>query len=180
MYLCEIMTIETKQLSDLKPAPYNPRTSTKKQEQKLQESLTKFGVVEPIIFNKQTGYIVGGHFRVRELKKLGYKEVECVVVDLNEADEKELNIRLNANTGDWDWELLRTEWDVQELDEWGLDIPAFDTEPIYEDLIGEEKNNRTFFEGTEDFEQALSQGLGDALLTLSSVKQTASDHTSYK
>lgn len=46
--------------------------------------------------------------------------------------------------------------------------------------IGEEKNNRTFFEGTEDFDQALSQGLGDALLTLSSVKQTASDHTSYK
>ena len=68
------MIIETKKLSDLKPAPYNPRQSTKKQETKLQESLTKFGVVEPIIFNKQTGYIVGGHFRVRELKKLGYLE----------------------------------------------------------------------------------------------------------
>ena len=120
------MTIETKQLSDLKPAPYNPRTSTKKQEQKLQESLTKFGVVEPIIFNKQTGYIVGGHFRVRELKKLGYKEVECVIVDLNEADEKELNIRLNANTGDWDWDTLANEWRVEDLTEWGLDIPNFD------------------------------------------------------
>ena len=96
---------------------------TKKQEQKLQESLTKFGVVEPIIFNKQTGYIVGGHFRVRELKKLGYKEVECVVVDLNEADEKELNIRLNANTDDWDWDTLANEWDVEKLDEWGLDLP---------------------------------------------------------
>ena len=121
------MIIETKKLSDLKPAPYNPRTSTKKQEKKLQESLTKFGVVEPIIFNKQTGYIVGGHFRVRELKKLGYKEVECVVVvDLNEADEKELNIRLNANTGDWDWDTLANEWNVEELTEWGLDIPNFD------------------------------------------------------
>ena len=126
MYLCEIMTIETKQLSDLKPAPYNPRTSTKKQEQKLQKSLTKFGVVEPIIFNKQTGYIVGGHFRVRELKKLGYKEVECVVVDLNEADEKELNIRLNANTGEWDFDTLANEWNVEDLTEWGLDIPNFD------------------------------------------------------
>ena len=120
------MIIETKKLSDLKPAPYNPRTSTKKQEKKLQESLTKFGVVEPIIFNKQTGYIVGGHFRVRELKKLGYKEVECVIVDLSEEDEKELNIRLNANTGEWDWDTLANEWDVEELCEWGLDIPNFD------------------------------------------------------
>lgn len=120
------MIIEIKKLSDLKPAPYNPRQSTKKQETKLQESLTKFGVVEPIIFNKQTGYIVGGHFRVRELKKLGYKEVECVIVDLSEEDEKELNIRLNANTGEWDWDTLANEWNVEELTEWGLDIPNFD------------------------------------------------------
>ena len=120
------MIIETKKLSDLKPAPYNPRASTKKQEKKLQESLTKFGVVEPIIFNKQTGYIVGGHFRVRELKKLGYKEVECVIVDLSEEDEKELNIRLNANTGEWDWDMLANEWKVEELAEWGLDIPNFE------------------------------------------------------
>ena len=111
------MIIETKKLSDLKPAPYNPRCSTKKQEKHLQESLTKFGVVEPIIFNKQTGHIVGGHFRVRELKKLGYKEVECVVVDLSEEDEKELNIRLSANTGEWDWDTLANEWNVEELTE---------------------------------------------------------------
>ena len=122
------MIIETKKLSDLKPAPYNPRCSTKKQEKHLQESLTKFGVVEPIIFNKQTGYIVGGHFRVRELKKLGYKEVECVIVDLSEQDEKELNIRLNANTGEFDWDTLANEWNVEELTEWGLDIPNFEIE----------------------------------------------------
>ena len=120
------MIIETKKLSELKPAPYNPRRSTEKQEKKLQESLTKFGVVEPIIFNKQTGYIVGGHFRVRELKKLGYKEVECVVVDLSEEDEKELNIRLNANTGEWEWDTLKAEWDIETLDEFGLDLPNFD------------------------------------------------------
>ena len=126
------MIIETKKLSDLKPAPYNPRASTKKQEKKLQESLTKFGVVEPIIFNKQTGYIVGGHFRVRELKKLGYKEVECVIVDLSEEDEKELNIRLNANTGEWDWDTLANEWNVEELSEWGLDIPNFEIDEVLE------------------------------------------------
>jgi hypothetical protein len=93
----------------------------------LKESLEKFGLVEPIIFNKQTGWIVGGHFRVRELIKLGVKEVECFIVDLNEADEKELNIRLNANTGGWDWDTLANDWDVVDLEAWGLDIPQFET-----------------------------------------------------
>ena len=116
------MIIETKKLNELKPAPYNPRKSNEKQETHLKASLEKFGVVEPIIFNKQTGYIVGGHFRVRELKKLGYKEIDCVIVDLNEQDEKELNIRLNANTGEWDWDQLSNEWEAEELSDWGLDV----------------------------------------------------------
>lgn len=120
------MIIEKKKLSELKPAPYNPRQSTAKQEKHLKASLEKFGVVEPIIYNKQTGYIVGGHFRVRELKKLGYKEIECVIVDLNQEDERELNIRLNANTGEWDWDVLANEWDAESLEEWGLDLPGFD------------------------------------------------------
>jgi ParB-like chromosome segregation protein Spo0J len=130
------MIIEKKKISDLIPAPYNPRQSTAKQEKHLKESLEKFGLVEPIIFNKQTGYIVGGHFRVRELKKLGIKEIECVIVDLNEADEKELNIRLNANTGGWDWDTLANDWDVVDLEAWGLEIPQFDTveEQEMEDL----------------------------------------------
>lgn len=126
------MIIEKKKISDLKPAPYNPRKSNEKQETHLKRSLEKFGVVEPIVFNKQTGYIVGGHFRVRELKKLGYKEVECVIVDLNEDDEKELNIRLNANTGEWSWDELANEWDVEQLDEWGLDVPDFGAEDLLE------------------------------------------------
>lgn len=114
------MIIETKKLKDLKPAPYNPRTSTEEQEQNLAKSLEKFGVVEPVIFNKRTGYIVGGHFRVRELQKLGFKEVECVIVDLSEEDEKELNIRLNSNIGSWDWDKLNTEFDAVDLEDWGL------------------------------------------------------------
>jgi DNA modification methylase len=122
------MIIEKKKLSELTPAPYNPRQSTAKQEKHLKASLEKFGVVEPIIFNKQTGYIVGGHFRVRELKKLGYKEIECVIVDLSEEHEKELNIRLNANTGEWDWDMLANEWDAVELEEWGLEVPSFEAE----------------------------------------------------
>jgi len=138
------MIIEKKQIADLIPAPYNPRQSTAKQEKHLKESLEKFGLVEPIIFNKQTGYIVGGHFRVRELKKLGIKEVECVIVDLNEADEKELNIRLNANTGSWDWDTLANDWEVVDLEAWGLDIPQYDT--VEEEVIEEEEEQSNVIE----------------------------------
>ena len=115
------MIIEKLKISQLKPAPYNPRKSDITQEANLKASLEKFGVVEPIIFNKRSGYIVGGHFRVRELKKLGIKDVDCVIVDLSDEDEKELNIRLNANTGDFDMELL-VDWDKQELEDWGLEL----------------------------------------------------------
>jgi ParB-like chromosome segregation protein Spo0J len=152
------MIIEKKQITDLKPAPYNPRQSTAKQEKHLKESLEKFGMVEPIIFNKQTGYIVGGHFRVRELKKLGIKEIECVIVDLNEDDEKELNIRLNANTGSWDWDTLANDWDVVDLEAWGLEIPQFNTEPSGKDLTEEEKNKpatmKITFESPEQLQKA--------------------------
>ena len=155
------MIIEKKKISDLKPAPYNPRKSNEKQEANLKKSLEKFGVVEPIVFNKQTGYIVGGHFRVRELKKLGYKEVDCVIVDLNEDDEKELNIRLNANTGEWDWEDLGINWDADKLDEWGLELEVFDVElPEYDELSSEGEvkaaSLKITFESVEQLQKAES------------------------
>jgi len=122
------MIIENKKLKDLKAAPYNARKSSEKQEKHLIESLVKFGVVEPVVFNKRSGFIVGGHFRVRELIKLGHKDVECVIVDLSDEDEKELNIRLNANTGEWDWDMLNADWDSFQLESWGLDVPDFGVE----------------------------------------------------
>jgi ParB-like chromosome segregation protein Spo0J len=154
------MIIETKKIHDLNPAPYNPRQSTKNQEKHLKDSLDKFGIVEPIIFNKQSGYIVGGHFRVRELKKLGYKEVECVIVDLNEDDEKELNIRLNANTGEWDWDLLANEWDTDLLEEWGLDlnIDSEQEESFSTDVtVTLKMNNEYLDELKEDLDKLLAK-----------------------
>jgi DNA modification methylase len=135
------MIIEIKKISELTPAPYNPRESTEKQESQLKQSLKKFGVVEPIIYNKQTGYIVGGHFRVRELQKLGYTEIECVIVDLSEEDEKELNIRLNANTGQWDWDELANNFELDDLNDWGLEVPNMKHELEAEDDNFEEPEN---------------------------------------
>lgn len=116
------MNIETKHITELIPAPYNPRTSTEKQGKHLTESLKKFGIVEPIVWNKRTGYIVGGHFRVRQLQEMGVSEIPCVVVDLSDEDERELNIRLNANTGSFDWDELANTWEASDLKDWGLDV----------------------------------------------------------
>ena len=121
----KIMKIEKLQIKDLKPAEYNPRQATKDQEKHLKASLEKFGVVEPVIVNKhkdRNNIIVGGHFRIREIKKLGYKEIDCVIVDLPLEDEKELNIRLNSNNGEWDMDLLANNFDIGELEDWGLNL----------------------------------------------------------
>lgn len=132
------MKLEIKHISELVPAPYNPRTSTEKQGKHLTESLKKYGVVEPIVWNKRTGYIIGGHFRVRQLQAMGVTEVPCVVLDLSNEDERELNIRLNANTGSFNWDDLANEWDYQLLNDWGLDT----WQPEEQEEVEEEKETK--------------------------------------
>ncbi len=82
-------------LSDLKPAAYNPRAISEDALNGLAASLERFGVVEPIIWNQRSKNIVGGHQRFEVLKQRGDKEAQVVVVDLNDADEKALNVTLN-------------------------------------------------------------------------------------
>lgn len=95
--------IVTMKLARLKPAPYNPRTINDHAMGALKESLKKFGVVEPIVFNRRSGYVVGGHQRLKALADLGVKDVQVVVVDLDDKDEKTLNVALNKITGEWSY-----------------------------------------------------------------------------
>lgn len=94
--------IERKKLSELIKAPYNPRRISPEQAASLQRSLTEFGTVEPIILNKQTGHIVGGHQRLDALQSLGETETDVLIVDMSEEREQALNIALNKISGDWD------------------------------------------------------------------------------
>lgn len=89
------MKIETKKVEDLIPADYNPRKITKKQYEDLKRSITEFGYIAPIVWNAVTGRVVSGHQRLKVLKDLGYEEVECVVIECTEAQEKMLNITFN-------------------------------------------------------------------------------------
>ena len=96
------MNIVKKNISDLKPADYNPRVITEKELDNLKNSIHKFGYLELIVYNKRTDRIISGHQRLKALKELDVKEVEVIEVDLDEKDEKALNIAMNKISGDWD------------------------------------------------------------------------------
>lgn len=97
-------------ISDLNPAPYNPRKWSEETTKQLTESIQRFGLVDPILVNSNSNrkdVVIGGHFRLHVAKQLGYKEVPVVYIDIPSIEsEKELNIRLNKNLGEWDYELL--------------------------------------------------------------------------
>lgn len=124
------MLIEKKKISELHPAEYNPRKELKpgdKEFEKLKNSIEEFGYVEPVIWNKRTGNVVGGHQRLSVLKHLGEKEVDCIVVDMDIQKEKALNVALNKITGQWDVPLLTDL--LKDLDKSGFDVSLTGFDP---------------------------------------------------
>ena len=99
-------------ITSLKPATYNPRKISKGALVQLKESITRYSVVDPIIANsapKRTNVVIGGHMRLRAAKDLGHTTIPVVYVHIPSlAKEKELNLRLNRNTGEWDFSKLKT------------------------------------------------------------------------
>ena len=96
-------------LQDLKEAEYNPRQMTEKQVKDLTESIKRFGLVDPIIVNSHKGrenVVVGGHQRLKIAFILGLTTIPVVYVNLDEKKERELNLRLNRNLGEWDYNML--------------------------------------------------------------------------
>jgi hypothetical protein len=104
-----LITLVRKKISELNPAPYNPRTMTDKARQGLSNSIDAFGLVQPIIWNRQTGNVVGGHQRLYDLITKGVEETDVVEVDIPLIKEKALNISLNnsAISGDYDDDKLQ-------------------------------------------------------------------------
>ena len=117
------MIIESRKISELKFAEYNPRTISKKQFKDLKASLKKFGLIDPIIINSSKdrhNIIIGGHQRSRAWLDLGNDTIPCVILDLPINDEMELNLRLNKNGGKFDDDLLLNYFDEVLLTEVGF------------------------------------------------------------
>lgn len=127
-------------ITDLHPAPYNPRVVLKPGDaayEKLKRSLDEFDLVQPIVWNRQTGHVVGGHQRLQVLKDQGRTAVDCVVVDLSLEREKALNITLNnaAVSSEWDPDkLLDLLEGLHELPEFDETLTGFD-EQQFQDLL---------------------------------------------
>jgi len=117
------MTIVDRNIDDLIFAEYNPRQLTKDQHKHLTDSLKRFGVVDPVIVNKhpeRENIIIGGHQRARIWKELGNTTIPTVEENLPLDKEKELNVRLNKNTGEFDFDALANNFEIEDLKDWGF------------------------------------------------------------
>lgn len=137
-------------IKDLKEHPKNPRTLSKEQHKNLADSLTRFGIAEKPICNID-GVIIGGHQRLKVLKEMGHKEIDCWVpaVAFTSDQVDELNIRLNKNTGDWDWDCLANEWDMDDLLEWGFSPEDFNLD-LSGEMTGEDGDEESVDIGSDD------------------------------
>jgi ParB-like chromosome segregation protein Spo0J len=119
------MQIINRNIEELIPADYNPRKISPEAMRHLQQSLKAFSAVEPAIINmhpKRKNVIVGGHQRLTAAREMGWETFPCIEVELTKAQERELNIRLNKNTGEWDFKELETHFDVEELVGYGFSL----------------------------------------------------------
>lgn len=125
--------LETKQMAvtDLKTATYNPRKIHPQKYKSLRKSIEKFGILEPLLVNKRTGYtVVSGHQRLRVANELGKQSVPCNIIDVDEATEKLLNVGMNNATGENDKEKLTTVFKELVLSGLDLDMTGFRSDEI--------------------------------------------------
>jgi DNA modification methylase len=151
------LTIVQVEASKLKHALYNPRKISDKAMADLTESITRYGLVDPILVNSHSDrnmIVIGGHQRLKAAKALGYKTVPVVYLQLDEARERELNLRLNRNAGEWDFELLK-EFDTDLL----LDVGFDDTDlgDIWDDSL--EVSEDEDYDETKAIKQAQSTNI---------------------
>ena len=103
------MQIERKKIRDMDRAAYNPRIELipgDTEYENLRRSITTYGLIIPVVWNKRTNKVVGGHQRLTVLENEGETEVDVSVVDLDETQERQLNVALNKVEGGWDEEKL--------------------------------------------------------------------------
>jgi len=128
------MKIKKVDINQINPAPYNPRRDLKpgdEEYEKIRNSITNFGYIDPIIWNSRTSNLVGGHQRFKILLEQGLKEVEVSVVDLPPEREKALNLALNKIQGGWDYQKLSSLLEeLSQFPDLDVGITGFDPDEI--------------------------------------------------
>jgi len=164
------MNVKTVKISEVKQNPNNPRTIRDDKFTKLVASIKAFPQmlnIRPIVVNNDM-VVLGGNMRLKACREAGLKQVPIIVADeLTEAQQREFIIKDNVSGGDWDWALLSNDWDTDQLNEWGLDIPTFltneeiDLDKFFEDNgdIQNEQKFKIILEYTEDDYNAVTEAL---------------------
>jgi len=138
-------------LKDIKPNPNNPRVLRDDKFQKLKQSIQEFPKMlslRPMVID-ENNVVLGGNMRLRALQELGFTDVDEAWVkrssDLTEDEKKRFIIADNVAFGEWDWDTLANDWDVVDLEAWGLEIPQFDRpEDFNEDFTLPEGDKEPF------------------------------------
>lgn len=183
------MEIRRMKLEDLHPADYNPRIQLKAGDpeyEALKTSLETNGTVVPVVWNEETGRVVGGHQRLAVLREMGAEEVEVSVVHMTETQEKQANIALNRIEGEWDEEKLRdlfTELDTEDIFSTGFTEAelrtiypeGLDDGPIFDGGAGGKDDSETDDERDDEEKDAESEATGDEFVVFLSFpsKETA-------
>lgn len=154
-----VMKMDFKKLAidDLIPASYNPRKKLKPGDsefEKIKNSISEFGYVDPVIVNRDLT-VIGGHQRITVLKTLGYTEIDCVIIDVDKTKEKALNIALNKISGEWNNELLADLIaDLQTVD-YDIGFTGFDPPEI--DELFNEVHDKDIKEDDFDVDKELTE-----------------------
>jgi hypothetical protein len=129
------MKIEKVKIGLVKNNPNNPRIIKDDKFKNLVESIKSFPKmleIRPIVVNKDM-IVLGGNMRLKASISAGLKEVPIIRAEnLTEDEEREFIIKDNVSGGEWDWSMLANEWEQDELEKWGLDIPDFASDEILE------------------------------------------------
>jgi hypothetical protein len=169
---CAAEKVEQVEIGRLRPSEYNPRRMDDEQMEQLMESIRRHGFVEPIVANSgfkgRDGVVIGGHQRLEAAKRLGLDTVPVVWVSLPPKQEKELNLRLNRNTGRWDAKKL-VEMGQEVLLDAGFnesDIIAFESQAgTLEDVEIESSKTRVplmlSFRTRKEYDLALAHYVGE-------------------
>ena len=139
------MSIKIVDIKKIKPNPSNPRTIKDSKFIQLVKSIKDFPEMlqlRPIVVDSDN-MVLGGNMRLKACIEAGLKEVPIIVAsELNEEQQKEFIIKDNVGFGEWDWETLANEWEIEQLSDWGLDLPleVFEEEPEHEIKPANTKN----------------------------------------
>lgn len=151
------MEFKKLKIADLMPADYNPRKALKpgdSEYEKIKNSITEFGYVEPVIVNSDMT-IIGGHQRVTVLQDLGYSEIDCIVIEIDKTKEKALNIALNKITGEWNKELLADL--IADLQDSDIDVGVTGFEPPEIEQLFNTVHDKKIEEDEFDVEEELQK-----------------------